>query len=189
MSLAAVWLWMYLAWVALEIAISIGMRSRSDRANVQDRGSQLGLWLVIVLSFTASGFLRHHDLAPMHMAWTWLTPVCIALFAMGLVVRIAAILTLGKWFTANVATQAGQTIQRRGLYSVVRHPSYLGMEILFFAIGLFSNDWLCLALSFVPPTLAVLYRIHVEEAALLAAFGPEYADYARTTRRLVPKIY
>ena len=189
MSLETVWLSMYLAWVALEVAISIGMRSRGDRANVQDRGSQVGLWLAIVLSFTASGFLRPLDLAPMRMAGPWLAPVCIGLFAVGLLVRIAAILTLGKWFTANVATQDGQTIQRRGLYGVVRHPSYLGMEILFLSIALFSNDWLCLALSFVPPTLAVLYRIHVEEAALLAAFGPEYADYARTTRRLVPKIY
>lgn len=189
MILATVWLSMYLAWVAMEIAISIGMRTHRDRANVQDRGTQLGLWIVVVLSLTLSGFLRHLNLAPMRLGMTWLWPVCIAIFAAGLVVRVAAILTLGKWFTANVATHDGQTIQRRGLYSIVRHPSYLGMEILFLAIGLYSNDWLCFALSFVPPTLAVLYRIHVEEDALRAAFGPEYADYARTTSRLIPKIY
>jgi protein-S-isoprenylcysteine O-methyltransferase Ste14 len=189
MILATVWLSMYLAWVAMEIAISIGMRTRRDRANVQDRGTQPGLWLAIVLSLTLSGFLQPLHLAPMHLAGPWLLPVCIAIFAAGLTVRIAAILTLGKWFTTNVATHDGQTIQRRGLYNVVRHPSYLGMEILFIAIGINSDDWLCLALSFVPPTLAVLYRIHVEEAALRAAFGPEYTEYARTTSRLIPKIY
>jgi protein-S-isoprenylcysteine O-methyltransferase Ste14 len=39
------------------------------------------------------------------------------------------------------------------------------------------------------PTAALLYRIHVEEMALTEAFGDDYVDYCRTTRRLVPGIY
>jgi protein-S-isoprenylcysteine O-methyltransferase Ste14 len=40
------------------------------------------------------------------------------------------------------------------------------------------------------PILAVfLRRMHVEEAALIAAFGDQYRDYMRRTRRLVPAIY
>jgi protein-S-isoprenylcysteine O-methyltransferase Ste14 len=107
----------------------------------------------------------------------------------GLAVRITAIVTLGKFFTVNVATHASQTIQRRGLYSVVRHPSYLGLEICFLAVGLHSRNWACLALMLLLPTLAVLYRIHVEEQALLGAFGAEYAEYSRTTKRLIPGVY
>jgi protein-S-isoprenylcysteine O-methyltransferase Ste14 len=41
----------------------------------------------------------------------------------------------------------------------------------------------------VPPFAALLYRIHVEEAALTGAFGEQYTDYSRTTKRLVPGIY
>lgn len=36
---------------------------------------------------------------------------------------------------------------------------------------------------------ATLYRIRVEEEALRAHFGEEYAAYARATKRLVPGIY
>jgi protein-S-isoprenylcysteine O-methyltransferase Ste14 len=71
----------------------------------------------------------------------------------------------------------------------VRHPSYLGLEICFLAVGLHTGNWACLALMLIAPTLAVLYRIHIEEQALLGAFGAEYADYSRTTKRLIPGVY
>jgi protein-S-isoprenylcysteine O-methyltransferase Ste14 len=65
----------------------------------------------------------------------------------------------------------------------------LGLEIVLLAVGLHSRTWACLAVCFIPPTLALLYRIHVEEIALRRAFGSEYDDYARTTKRLVPGLY
>jgi protein-S-isoprenylcysteine O-methyltransferase Ste14 len=188
-SLGALWTGLNWAWIALEVAIAVGTRARQAKANVQDQGTQVLLWVVIILSLTASGWMRHLELADMHIGGSRLRPASVALLAAGLVVRVAAILTLGKWFTANVAISDAQTIQRRGLYRVVRHPSYLGMEIIFLAIGLHTHDWACLAVAFIPPTLAVIHRIRVEEAALLGAFGEEYADYMRTTKRLIPGVY
>jgi protein-S-isoprenylcysteine O-methyltransferase Ste14 len=41
----------------------------------------------------------------------------------------------------------------------------------------------------VPPTVALLYRIRIEEAALREAFGEEYVAYSNTTKRLVPGLY
>jgi len=41
----------------------------------------------------------------------------------------------------------------------------------------------------VPTTAALLYRIHVEEAALAKAFGEEYVAYGKATKRLVPGVY
>ena len=45
-----------------------------------------------------------------------------------------------------------------------------------------------LALVFIS-LLAVLVRIHVEEAELATALGPEYARYASRTHRLVPGLW
>jgi protein-S-isoprenylcysteine O-methyltransferase Ste14 len=45
-----------------------------------------------------------------------------------------------------------------------------------------------LALVFIP-LLAILVRIHVEEAELARALGQEYRAYARRTRRLVPGLW
>ena len=111
------------------------------------------------------------------------------LFVVGLSLRIAAILTSSRSFTANVVTRPDQKINRSGLYRIVRHPSYLGMEIIFLAIGVHSGSWVAMITAFVPPTLAVLYRIRVEEAALIGAFGNEYEEYRQATKRLIPGLY
>jgi len=106
-----------------------------------------------------------------------------------LAIRWTAIFTLGKSFSSNVAIQDSQQITRTGLYRFVRHPSYLGLLLVFLAVGLHSRNWISLAVVIVPTTAALLYRIHVEEAALVKAFGDDYSAYARATKRLIPGVY
>jgi len=187
--LPIVWRVLYLGWVAGEIVIAIGTRRRGHAKESQDRGTQVLLWFVIVLSMTAAGFLE--ALVPASFRWhaAWLRPLSLILLIFGIAIRAAAIATLGRWFTANVVTQPEQQLQQGGLYSLVRHPSYLGMEIIFVAIGLHSRAWPALIVAVVPPTVAVLHRIHVEETALAHAFGESYLEYCRATKRLVPGVY
>lgn len=71
----------------------------------------------------------------------------------------------------------------------MRHPSYLGLELIFVAFALHSRTWACFAVVLIPPSLAVIYRIYVEELALRRAFGAEYEDYSRSTKRLIPGVY
>jgi protein-S-isoprenylcysteine O-methyltransferase Ste14 len=188
MSLSVWWTGLYFGWVAGEIFIAVATRTRGGEAKSHDRGTQLVLWITIVTALTANGFL-HAMLRPDMPFQEWLRPISLALLVAGLAVRISAILTLGRSFTANVATRSTQTIVRSGLYRFVRHPSYLGMEIIFLAVGIYARNWICLAVCVAPTTLAVLWRIHVEEAALRAHFGDAYAEYSRTTKRLIPGIY
>jgi protein-S-isoprenylcysteine O-methyltransferase Ste14 len=42
---------------------------------------------------------------------------------------------------------------------------------------------------FVPILLAFIYRIRVEEAVLIQAFGDQYGQYMLKTSRLLPGIY
>jgi protein-S-isoprenylcysteine O-methyltransferase Ste14 len=188
MSFSIWWTGLYIGWVAGEIFIAIATRTRGGDAQSHDRGTQLVLWIAIFGSLTANGWLYATQRPDMPFQ-SVLRPLSLALLVAGLAVRIAAILILGRSFTANVATRSSQTIVRRGLYSVVRHPSYLGMEIIFLAIGLHTRNWICLAVCLIPTTAAVLWRIHVEEIALRQHFGEAYAEYSRTTKRLIPGIY
>jgi protein-S-isoprenylcysteine O-methyltransferase Ste14 len=119
----------------------------------------------------------------------WLRIAAIALLVAGLAIRWAAIFTLGRSFSTNVAIHATQTVHKTGLFRWVRHPSYAGMLLIFTAIGLSQHNWVSLAIMLVFPTAALLYRIHVEEMALTEAFGEDYLEYSRVTRRLVPGIY
>ena len=185
----SLWKILTAVWLAGELAIAVFTYTRRSQGKVQDRGTQLLLWIVIIGSFWIDGWMHNFLPSDMPGRHTVLRPLAIALFVVGLAVRATAIVTLGKAFSANVATHASQTLQRSGLYRLVRHPSYTGIEIIFLAVGLHSRTWACLAVCFIPPTLAVLYRIHVEEIALRRAFGAEYDDYARSTRRLIPGLY
>jgi protein-S-isoprenylcysteine O-methyltransferase Ste14 len=63
------------------------------------------------------------------------------------------------------------------------------MLLIFAAVGIYQRNWISLAIMMLVPTAATIYRIHVEERALLEAFGAQYADYRKTTSRLVPGIY
>lgn len=188
MNAETLWPWLFYGWVGLEALISIVTRTRRVQGTVHDRGTQLIIWVVIVFSFFAAGWVAFLG-AEMRFPHHFLQMAALVLIVAGLVVRIAAIVTLGRSFSANVAIRSTQTVRRKGLYRVIRHPSYLGMEIIFLAAGIHTHNWASLATVFVLPTIAVLYRIHVEEAALLNAFGEEYADYMRTTKRLIPGVY
>jgi protein-S-isoprenylcysteine O-methyltransferase Ste14 len=177
------------AWLALEILVAILTRTRSGGGKVQDRGSMLLLWIVIVGSMIVSRFSRVFAPAATLHNVDWLRPLSLAVLIFGLAIRLTAIITLGKSFSANVAIRTEQTVQRTGLYRIVRHPSYLGLLLIFLAVGLHTHNWLGLALVLVPTTLALLYRIRIEEAALLDHFGEDYAAYSRETKRLIPGIY
>jgi protein-S-isoprenylcysteine O-methyltransferase Ste14 len=39
------------------------------------------------------------------------------------------------------------------------------------------------------PTISLLYRIKIEEAALVQGIGAEYEEYQKETKRLVPMIW
>jgi protein-S-isoprenylcysteine O-methyltransferase Ste14 len=67
--------------------------------------------------------------------------------------------------------------------------SYLGLLLVFAAFGLHSKNYIGLAVAVIPTTAAMLYRIHIEELALVKAFGDNYRMYSRRTKRLLPGVF
>jgi protein-S-isoprenylcysteine O-methyltransferase Ste14 len=188
MNIQTLWLWLLYGWVGMEVLISIATRTRRSQGSLNDRGTQILIWVVIVGSFFAAGWLELPR-TDIHVNHDALRTAGLILIIIGLIVRVVAIATLGKAFSANVAIRKTQSVQRSGLYRFVRHPSYLGMELIFLAAGIHAHNWISLAILLIFPTAAVLYRIRVEEEALLGAFGHDYADYIKTTKRLIPGVY
>ena len=176
-------------WVVGEILIALFTTTHKGAGKIQDRGTQIILWVVIVASLRTDEWMHKFFPVDMPGSHSWLLPAAFAILILGLGVRAVAIVTLGRAFSANVAMHADQRLQRTGLYRLVRHPSYLGLELIFLALALHARTWACFAVVLVPPTLAVLYRIHVEETALRLAFGADYEHYSRTTKRLIPGVF
>ena len=178
-----------IVWTVGEVLVALITTTGRGQGKIRDRGTQIILWIVIIASFQIDEWMHHLLPADMPGSSNWLRPTATWVFVIGLGLRAAAIVTLGSAFSANVAMRAGQRLQRSGLYSVVRHPSYLGLEMILLACALHARTWACFAVVFVPPTIALLFRIHVEEKALRLAFGADYEDYSRGTKRLIPGVY
>ena len=189
MTLSLAWQILYYSWFISEVLIVIVTHTPRGKGKLSDRGSMLVLWVTITASITATGFIKGMLPSNMLMGAHWLKAVAVSILAIGLAIRWTAIITLGRSFSVNVAVHEDQHVLRTGLFRLVRHPSYLGMMIIFLAIGLSSRNWYGLLIMLLFPFAALLYRIHVEERALTDAFGEEYIDYSRSTRRLVPFIY
>ncbi len=189
MTLSVVWLVLIYGWVASEIVIGISTRTKRSRGNVRDRGSLLILWIAITLGVTASSWIGQTSPPNMSGGAYWSKLVSVILVIVGLGTRWIAIVSLGRSFSSNVAIQEKQTLTTTGLFRLVRHPSYLGLLLVFLGVALHSDNWMGFAAALVPTTAALLYRIHVEEDALIAVFGDEYAAYCRHTKRLIPGVY
>lgn len=177
------------AWLLFEIIVVLLTRTRRGEGKRSDRGSMLLLWLSIGASITAATWIGEAHPKDFLAHAVWVKPACLAILATGFVLRLTAILSLGRAFSVNVAIRSNQRVMKTGLYQFMRHPSYTGMLLMFLAVGLIERNWISLAIMIIVPTAALLYRIHVEEMALREHFGEEYLTYSRGTKRLVPGIF
>lgn len=118
-----------------------------------------------------------------------IAPLGLLLLVAGVAIRWTAIYTLGKYFTSTVVIRDDHKLIRAGLYKHLRHPAYTGTLVAHLGLGLSFSNWFSVSLSFVPYLVAAAYRIHIEEQALSEAFGEEYLDYSRNTKRLIPMLY
>jgi protein-S-isoprenylcysteine O-methyltransferase len=113
----------------------------------------------------------------------------VALIAAGLLLRAWTRLALGRQYRGRLQADRTQPLVRRGPFRYVRHPGYAGFVLLALgtAIGYSSVIGLTAITLLLLPGLA--YRMRVEEALLVAAYGPDYRDYQRATKRLIPRLW
>lgn len=182
--------WVVVLLVALfplsEIALGIFRRAKPESSRNEDRGSLRVLWIVITFSVFAAVACQWVPAARLPHLPVLRLSLFLALLIGGLVLRWAAILYLGRFFTMNVAIHDGHALVQWGMYKFVRHPSYTGMLLAFLGLGVSYWNWLSMLSLMIPITCAVANRILTEERALRTAFGAEYDAYSARTKRLIP---
>ncbi len=115
--------------------------------------------------------------------------VGLAAMVVGLLLRIWAARTLGRYYTRTLKVAPDQPVVRDGPYQIVRHPGYLADLVLWIGFGLaIGSQWLT---ALITASMAVAYgrRIAAEEALLVESLGDAYRTYQRHTWRLLPPIY
>ncbi|MFM9996186.1 MAG: methyltransferase family protein [Phycisphaerales bacterium] len=108
--------------------------------------------------------------------WEWRLLLAGVLLAAGCVLRIAAIGCIRK----------NDELETRGVYSICRHPLYLGTILAYAAFCVLLDDaefyWFGAAYFALFYTPTILW----EEASLRRQYGEDFAAYARHTPALLP---
>lgn len=84
---------------------------------------------------------------------------------------------------------ADQQIVTAGPYRMLRHPGYAGGLLALTGLGVVYGNWIGLAGFSLSCLTIVLWRIHIEETALLSTAGSAYRQYAEHHKRLIPLIW
>lgn len=155
----------------------------------EDRGNRWVLWAFGILG-VALGYLpaRTDRLGLWCLDGDIIRWIGVALFAIGGALRLWPVAVLGNRFSGLVAIQPGHRLVTTGIYSVIRHPSYLGAVVfsLGWSLAFRSGVGVVLTAAMLVP---LLFRIAAEEGLLAAEFGAEYAAYRARTARMLPGIW
>jgi protein-S-isoprenylcysteine O-methyltransferase len=178
-----------LAFFVSELALALFRRSKRAPGSTQsDSGSLRLLWIVITLAITMAVSLSGERRGRLPFPHAWIRAVALILFAGGLSIRWWAVITLGKFFTVDVATHDDHALVSTGPFRFVRHPSYTGLLLAFLGFGVSLGNMVSLIVLIVPIAAALAYRMRVEEAALHGALGASYEAYCARTKRLIPGV-
>jgi protein-S-isoprenylcysteine O-methyltransferase len=172
---------------ASEVLLAFTHRSRAGTVS-RDRRSLLLLWCVILVCLWAGvsslSVFPGARLPQPRLCYL----IGFFIFVAGILLRWYSIFYLGRYFTVDVAIAEGHQVIDSGPYRHIRHPSYTGALIVFVGFGLCLGNWA--ALLFLAPIIgAFLWRMKVEEQALLNALGGTYRAYMQRTKRLIPFVY
>lgn len=177
-------------WYVPELLGTFFQRAARRNGTRHDRGSYavlIGvLWGGLLLGFGIAALVPWAAIPVLRGQLFWLG---IAGILSGVGLRWYAIRVLGRFFTRDVATQMGQTVVQDGPYRCIRHPAYSGTLLTLLGIGLTLGNWLALLVVLIGGVIGHLYRVRVEEQALVAALGAPYRAYMRCTRRFIPFVW
>jgi protein-S-isoprenylcysteine O-methyltransferase Ste14 len=121
----------------------------------------------------------------------WLTA------AVGLLLGLAGLLvslwSLYTAYRAGLIIDIGHYIKEEhtlvtwGPYGWVRHPTYLGVFLIWLGLAIGFRSPVVLALTALYVIPAYLVYIRSEEEMMLSEFGEEYQDYCRRVGMIVPR--
>ena len=109
------------------------------------------------------------------------------LAALGLLVTLLGFAALGRALTPFPRPRDDATLRQDGIYAWMRHPIYGGIVLAGLGWALAWQSWPGVAAAAM--LFAFFDRKSAYEERLLRQRFPDYAEYARRVRKLLPGIY
>jgi len=140
---------------------------------------------MLVGALMLMGSLTEYFLRKQSMHWlTFLAGWSFALASFA--IRRRAIAALGQFWSLHVEIRKEHQLVQTGPFRWVRHPTYSSMILELLAVGMILNAAFSLAIVWLVFVPILVWRIRLEEAALVEKFGEGYRNYQRRTPALLP---
>ncbi len=178
----------YIIWGSSEAILNRTLRSAATDKQNEDKHSLSLIWITVIVA-TVSAVLIASNLRLLIYSQAVFQYTGILLILVGVLLRIAAVVSLGKYFTVDVTIRQRHRLKEDGMYTYIRHPSYAASLLSFIGFGVALNNWLSLGLITVAILTVFIRRMNIEEAVLTRQFGEEYLSYKAKTKRLIPFVY
>ena len=184
---------LFIAFMAIVIVCRVGatfrvwMTSRKQRGLRSHISAQWSFYLLFAVSCAIFGgtvlefFLVNR---PYH-----LVPAIggVATFLVANGIRMAAIRTLGPYWSVHIEIREGHQFVQEGIYGIVRHPAYLSFVMEHVAVPLVGNAWWSLLVTGVVYLPLLWFRVAHEDAALVEKFGAPYRAYQQRVGAILPR--
>jgi protein-S-isoprenylcysteine O-methyltransferase Ste14 len=165
------------------------------REEFERQGNWLFRWrsylplLIVPLFFMALYGSRSDAQEPSGTAVRFWEAFCFLLSLLGFAIRCATVAFVPSGTSGrNTREQIASVLNTTGIYSVVRHPLYLGNLIMIFGLLLFIRVWW---FALIGASLFWVYYERIafaEEEFLRNKFGDAYLDWATKTPAFIPRL-
>ena len=175
-------------WGFSEVFLLLKMRAGSGDGRNKDERTLSYLWMVIGFAiFFAITLSKMTNFS--FYSGKVVQILGLALLLLGVILRLAVVYYLRKYFTVDVTVRWDHQLMTDGFYKYVRHPSYAFSLLTFLGLAIVLNNYFSALILLLPVLIMFSRRIEIEEKVLQEHFGNDYRDYMKKTKRLIPFIY
>ncbi len=187
MSAMTICSFLWVAWLVIWMVWAFGTKRTERRESTSSRLSYTVLTVAAFWLMFAGDVPRVWLRTRLYPPTSWTNWLGIAVTAVGLGFAIWARAYLGRNWSGMVSVKIGHELVRSGPYRWVRHPIYSGMILAMLGTAVVRHQvrgLIAVVLLYAGFTI----KSRIEEQAMTATFGPEYAQYASTTGAIIPRL-
>jgi len=147
-------------------------------------------WLPLLVVVLVLASMRHfHYLGYSHYVDRYWESFCLGICLIGIGIRALAVGCAPRGTSGrNTAGQRADTLNTTGMYSIVRHPLYVGNLFIWTGLSAFVHNWQTTLICVLVFALYYERIMYAEEQFLAGRFGDEYRAWAARTPAFLPRF-
>jgi protein-S-isoprenylcysteine O-methyltransferase Ste14 len=106
---------------------------------------------------------------------------------MGLLIACWSRYLLGKNWSLSVQKKENHELIKSGPYSILRHPIYTGILLIFIGNTIIVGDYRGI-IAVLIVFISFWFKLKKEEKWLIEIFGEDYHNYKKTTKAIIPYL-